>query len=166
MAQRTIKFRAWDAVNKEIIYERIDPFNGLSSGQILTRYENVMQFTGLSDKNGVEIYEGDIVRCCFKMGDDGEYCTDANFKVSIGNDGVWLRFVSMSTDEPKNQYPISQTMTFGKGLRTDGRNDHYDRIAIDNSYYTGSTGKRFSENHYSNDVTIVGNIHQHSHLLT
>lgn len=60
---RDIKFRAWDNINKIMAYPRIikQIFSSISSGDLLNRYEILMQYTGLKDKNGKEIYEGDII---------------------------------------------------------------------------------------------------------
>ena len=56
---REIKFRAFDG--EMMIYPSLDGHGKITSGWILNNYSNVMQFTGLHDKNGVEIYEKDIV---------------------------------------------------------------------------------------------------------
>lgn len=92
---REIKFRIWDVENKEMLkVQELDFEPTFYGGRMAIRPDQyndyfdtedmiLMQYTGLKDKNGKEIYEGDVV-----LYEDCEMSTENGYGDNFINKGV------------------------------------------------------------------------------
>lgn len=68
---REIKFRAWDKREKRMCAPYDGDFIRWHAPSNWKDCYELMQFTGLQDKNGKDIYEGDIISCRMSVAGGG-----------------------------------------------------------------------------------------------
>lgn len=144
------KFRAWDKLNNEMsVVEQIN-FNcgefesigyGVSSLRGADEIE-LMQSTGLKDKNGKEIFEGDIL----KFNDEWpDYCYEGYVDGSI--DGI--NYVEIKKE--KTYFTFGKTKIPESSLTDLVENEHYpfEELLTTASY----------------EFEIIGNVYENKELL-
>lgn len=166
MDNRELKFRAWDESRKEMITE----FGLLKENmpQLLQNEEDgyifcghsqdngdwlepiLMQYTGLKDKNGKEIYEGDILKQrYYPIGSDKkviEYYKIGVVVYGLNSYGVKLKF------EGTNILDESKKLSHHRTSRE--------------IYKHPSAGENWVDNSFYGEYEIIGNIYENPELLT
>ena len=155
---REIKFRAWDNTEDVMRYDICITSNGnAESSWGKEKYDwAVMQFTGLKDKNGKDIFEGDIVQTASRS--YGTWICAINFKYGCFG---YNPFLCKQVENRAGWYEhLDKTFP--------GQNKRYDQVKT-----TGFAIKSFypllSDGTYSDfnlgDCQVIGNIHENPGLL-
>jgi uncharacterized phage protein (TIGR01671 family) len=155
---RDIKFRAWDGEQMRFV-SRLDFDNDTFDMVMRTPTESapqhwklgkikdnpLMQYTGLKDKNGIEIYEGDICKVDAKHGFNSELLYEfKNLKNLDSINGISLHFVGIIR------------IDLLRGLMFEN---------IENGYKEPMFTRHIEMKQNHSGIEVTGNIHEHPNLL-
>jgi len=135
---RLIKFRAISKLtpNKERTFEFT--LEQLMRGQVSISYPehwHFLEFTGLLDKNGKEIYEGDIVKTDYD-------CHQKPYIVKFGEFSITQYYDNNDSISPNN-----------------------DEVSILGFYIETPDDEDFNTSLHQQDVEVIGNIYSNPELL-
>lgn len=91
---REIKFRAWNTIVHRMQEFTLPYLESLNGNKIQWHILEIMQYTGLKDKNGKEIYEGDIYH--MKVG---------NYEIIFNNGCFCVNRIGRNAPVPINWMP-------------------------------------------------------------
>ena len=147
---REIKFRAWDNIHSKMIGPSVNMLVDSYSGKPWWHFGYydpdpmnvvIMQYTGLKDSKGVEIWEGDVL--CFTYGEQQAEARDVVYSSVVYRNG------GFRAENPVHRFYLSEI----DGL-------HEVRWTVENTVF----GKKW---YYScEDIRVIGNIYENPELLT
>ena len=93
---REIKFRAWDKINGNMLFDvstgTIDIWSNPDGRKANSKDCKFMQFTGFHDKNGVGIYEGDIVEDTIRQKYEIKWIEEEGNLKAINKENIFRHF--------------------------------------------------------------------------
>tara|TARA_R110000851_G_scaffold288012_1_gene442085 strand:+ start:281 stop:751 length:471 start_codon:yes stop_codon:yes gene_type:complete len=154
---RENKFRFWLKNDESMVgwFDAIDSVGGIEYFMLSDEVQR-LQCTGLTDINGVDIHDGDIVNVCYES---NEYIFDGKYIVDFSCEGVSFRFAGLMWEsDGHNQTPYEKLELAGYGLliydfKSESKGE---RLCI-------SPTRKFK---YSNYIKVIGNTHQNPDLVS